>query len=113
MAVGDLPWDLESYRATHPGFPASSATLETYNEFDFEAFRHLGWHLTDQALAKDLGTLSYRLARCASSQRTPRKRQAWAASQRRHPPHPSRQPPTKAQATALPEDFADPLDAQP
>lgn len=62
VAVDDLPWDLESYRATHPGFPASSATLETYNEFDFEAFRHLGWHLTDQALANDLGTLSYRLA---------------------------------------------------
>ncbi len=38
----DVPWDLQTYAATHEGFPAQSSSLEIYDEFDFEAYRRLG-----------------------------------------------------------------------
>ncbi|HRC11865.1 MAG TPA: hypothetical protein PLX68_03245 [Dermatophilaceae bacterium] len=43
-------WDVEAYRRTHPGFPALSDELETYGEFDAEAFRQLGWTQLDASL---------------------------------------------------------------
>jgi hypothetical protein len=48
-----LSWDLTSYRLEHPGFPAVTERLELFDEFDFEAFRQLGWSLTDAAIAAD------------------------------------------------------------
>ncbi|MEP6798601.1 MAG: patatin-like phospholipase family protein [Lapillicoccus sp.] len=44
-----MPWELAGYRASHPGFPATSSSLEMYDEFDFEAYRHLGYELTRRA----------------------------------------------------------------
>ena len=40
-----LSWDLESYQRRNPNFPATSTKYEMYDEFDFEAFRQLGWSL--------------------------------------------------------------------
>lgn len=37
------PWDVRCYRLRHPDFPTVSNELETYDEFDFEAYRELGW----------------------------------------------------------------------
>ncbi len=48
-----LSWDLTSYQLEHPGFPAVTEQLELFDEFDFEAFRQLGWSLTDSAIAAD------------------------------------------------------------
>jgi len=44
-----MPWDVSAYQLTHPGFPATSTSLEMYDEFDFEAYRQLGYELTAQA----------------------------------------------------------------
>jgi hypothetical protein len=43
-----MSWDVESYRIEHPDFPETSEQLEQYNEFDFEAFRQLGYCLAKQ-----------------------------------------------------------------
>ncbi len=40
-----LSWDLESYRKRDPEFPTTSTKYELYDEFDFEAYRRLGWSL--------------------------------------------------------------------
>ena len=40
-----------AYQLQHPSFPATSSSLEMYDEFDFEAFNELGHHL---GLAADL-----------------------------------------------------------
>lgn len=40
-----MSWDVESYRIEHPDFPETSEQLEQYDEFDFEAFRQLGYSL--------------------------------------------------------------------
>jgi hypothetical protein len=44
-----LPWELTSYQLTHPGFPATQGSFEMYDEFEFEAFRLLGYELTRRA----------------------------------------------------------------
>lgn len=45
-------WDLESYKLRNPDFPATSQKYEMYDEFDFEAFRQLGYLLMDDAEEK-------------------------------------------------------------
>jgi hypothetical protein len=45
-------WDLQSYQLRHPDFPATSQTYEMYGEFDFEAFRQLGYWVTSAAVGK-------------------------------------------------------------
>jgi hypothetical protein len=40
-----LTWDLQSYQLRNPNFPATSQKYEMYDEFDFEAFRQLGYLL--------------------------------------------------------------------
>jgi hypothetical protein len=45
-----LSWDLESYRLRNRGFPTGSNKYEMYDEFDFEAYRHLGESVTELAL---------------------------------------------------------------
>jgi hypothetical protein len=45
-------WDLQSYQKQHPDFPATSQTFEVFDEFDFEAFRRLGYWVTGAALGK-------------------------------------------------------------
>jgi hypothetical protein len=44
-----FPWELSGYKLSHPGFPATESSLEMYTEFDFEAYRLLGYELTRQA----------------------------------------------------------------
>ncbi len=46
-------WDLYSYQQRNPGFPAVTTRYELFDEFDFEAFRQLGWSLTAAAAADD------------------------------------------------------------
>lgn len=46
-----LPVDLESYVHARPDFPRTSTGDQLYGEFDFEAYRVLGYMLTDRALA--------------------------------------------------------------
>jgi hypothetical protein len=45
-----LSWDLDSYQRRNPGFPATTQKYETFDEFDFEAFRQLGWSITGEAI---------------------------------------------------------------
>jgi hypothetical protein len=45
-------WDLESYRARNPGFPATTMEYELFDEFTFEAFRELGCSLVRQAMTE-------------------------------------------------------------
>jgi hypothetical protein len=51
----DLSWDLESYRLRDRQFPATSNKYELYDEFDFEAYRRLGWSLVRAAELEDWG----------------------------------------------------------
>jgi hypothetical protein len=46
----DTTWDLQSYQKQHPDFPVTSQTYEMYDEFDFEAFRQLGYWVVGDAL---------------------------------------------------------------
>ncbi len=48
-----LSWDLDSYQKRNPGFPATSQKYETFDEFDFEAYRQLGWSIVEEAIPKD------------------------------------------------------------
>ncbi|QIM22772.1 hypothetical protein G7075_19205 [Phycicoccus sp. HDW14] len=48
----EVPWDLRTYAASHDGFPATSSSLEVYDEFDFEAFRRLGVAVVDAAASE-------------------------------------------------------------
>jgi len=48
MPVG-VSWDLQAYQRQHPEFPATSNSLEMYNEFEFEAFRQLGYAVVVRA----------------------------------------------------------------
>ncbi len=50
-----LSWDLNSYRLRHNDFPATSNKLEMYDEFDFEAYRQLGYQITQQAMNHFVG----------------------------------------------------------
>ncbi|HET7474829.1 MAG TPA: hypothetical protein VFJ97_02255 [Dermatophilaceae bacterium] len=50
VLAGELPWDVQAYRLRHPGFPSWANELEVYDEFDFEAYRQLGWNLVGQAI---------------------------------------------------------------
>jgi hypothetical protein len=42
-------WDLESYRLRNPTFPATFQGYELFDEFDFEAYRQLGYTLVAEA----------------------------------------------------------------
>lgn len=46
----DLSWDLESYKLQNPDFPTDTFKYEVYDEFDFEAYRQLGYSLVDDAV---------------------------------------------------------------
>jgi hypothetical protein len=43
-------WDLESFKLRNPDFPATIQRFEMFDEFDFEAFRQLGYVLVDEAI---------------------------------------------------------------
>ncbi|MEU8226635.1 hypothetical protein [Kribbella sp. NPDC048915] len=45
VLAGDLGWDLEQYAAGHPDFPRRTTGDQFYDEWDFEAYRHLGYTL--------------------------------------------------------------------
>lgn len=49
--VDDLSLDLENYSRAHPDFPFTSTGDQLYSEWDFEAYRALGYELTEYALA--------------------------------------------------------------
>ncbi|WP_433521628.1 hypothetical protein ACQPZ2_30590 [Nocardia pseudovaccinii] len=49
--TGNLSWDVENYSTTHPDFPYTSTGDQLYGEWDFEAYRALGYELAEQALA--------------------------------------------------------------
>jgi hypothetical protein len=46
----DLPWDVEGYRKLDTAFPMTGTEDQLYGEFDFEAYRQLGWSVTKAAL---------------------------------------------------------------
>ena len=46
------PWDLHSYRQRNPDFPAETFKFEEFDEFDFEAYRKLGYGLVSDALVQ-------------------------------------------------------------
>ena len=46
-----LTWDLYAFQKRNPAFPVSLQRFESFDEFDFEAYRQLGWAVTDGALA--------------------------------------------------------------
>jgi hypothetical protein len=46
----DLSWDLYAYQKRNPDFPAALQRFESFDEFDFEAYRQLGWEITNAAL---------------------------------------------------------------
>ena len=48
--VNGLPRDVEAYTKKHPSFPRTSTGNQLYGEFDFEAYRKLGEHLTGKLL---------------------------------------------------------------
>jgi hypothetical protein len=50
----DLPWDVEGYRRVDRAFPMTGTEDQLYGEFDFEAYRELGWAVTNAALAARL-----------------------------------------------------------
>jgi hypothetical protein len=45
-----LPWDVEGYRRLDSAFPMTGTEDQLYGEFDFEAYRELGWAVTKAAL---------------------------------------------------------------
>lgn len=45
LLVPELPWDVEAYAARNADFPRRSTGDQLYGEFDFEAYRALGYHL--------------------------------------------------------------------
>lgn len=47
-----LSWDLQSCQLRDREFPATSTKYELYTEFDFEAYRRLGWSLVHDAESK-------------------------------------------------------------
>jgi hypothetical protein len=51
----DLPWDVEGYRKVDTAFPMTGTEDQLYGEFDFEAYRQLGWSVTTEALAERCG----------------------------------------------------------
>jgi hypothetical protein len=49
--TGNFSWDVENYSTTHPDFPYTSTGDQLYGEWDFEAYRALGYELAEHALA--------------------------------------------------------------
>jgi hypothetical protein len=49
----DLPFDLEMYKRRHPEFPRTSTGDQLYGEYDFEAYRRLGYEAMSMALAAE------------------------------------------------------------
>lgn len=50
MFKDGLPLDLETYHRHHPEFPRTSTGDQLYGEYDFEAYRRLGYAAMDRAL---------------------------------------------------------------
>jgi hypothetical protein len=50
VLAGQLEWDLEQYAVEHSDFPRRTTGDQFYDEWDFEAYRALGFALT-QSLA--------------------------------------------------------------
>jgi Patatin-like phospholipase len=48
VMVPGLSWDIESYKSLHPEFPLTSTGNQLFDEFDFEAYRRLGFLLVDR-----------------------------------------------------------------
>jgi hypothetical protein len=48
LFTGGLSWDVQAYKIAHPSFPFTPTQDQFFNEFDFEAYRQLGWQLTTQ-----------------------------------------------------------------
>jgi hypothetical protein len=51
MLAGHLSWDVEAYALRHGDFPLRSTGDQIYGEFDFEAYRALGYTLTKDMCA--------------------------------------------------------------
>ena len=49
-----LPWDVEGYRRLDSAFPMTGTEDQLYGEFDFEAYRQLGWSVTKAAVHTQL-----------------------------------------------------------
>jgi hypothetical protein len=47
VLAGPLGWDIEQYAATHGDFPRRSTSDQFYDEWDFEAYRDLGYVLAE------------------------------------------------------------------
>ena len=47
LLAGHLGWDLEQYAASHADFPRRSTGDQFYDEWDFEAYRSLGYDLAN------------------------------------------------------------------
>ncbi|MFF1815690.1 hypothetical protein ACFVWG_00200 [Kribbella sp. NPDC058245] len=47
VMAGHLDWDLEVYAGRHPDFPRSPTSDQFYDEWDFEAYRSLGYSLAE------------------------------------------------------------------
>ncbi|HYY12206.1 MAG TPA: hypothetical protein VE781_14815, partial [Kineosporiaceae bacterium] len=54
LATRGLPWDVEGFRKVDGVFPDTGTEDQLYGEFEFEAFRELGWVLTRRALEPPL-----------------------------------------------------------
>lgn len=50
VLAGRLPWDVEAYAAAHADFPRRTTGDQLYGEFDFEAYRALGYAVTRDML---------------------------------------------------------------
>ncbi|ADB35641.1 hypothetical protein Kfla_6649 [Kribbella flavida DSM 17836] len=51
LLTGHLSWDVERYAAEHPDFPRRSTGDQFYDEWDFEAYRTLGYTLAETLVA--------------------------------------------------------------
>jgi hypothetical protein len=47
VLAGRLGWDMERYAASHADFPRRSTSDQFYDEWDFEAYRDLGYVLAE------------------------------------------------------------------
>jgi hypothetical protein len=54
--TGDESETIREYRATHPRFPHESTTNQFFTEAQFEAYRHLGWHIAKEVVDRAVGS---------------------------------------------------------
>ena len=53
--VADL--ELNAYQIDHPDFPTTTTVNQFYGEYDFEAYRQLGWRNTDAMVSANAAAL--------------------------------------------------------